>query len=553
MGKRKRRKKEKKISLILSSEEDAISYARVSSRMQEDNYSSSAQHRGNREFAKRKGWRIVREYTDVGSGTNTERSAFQEMLEDAKAGKFQHIICHKLDRFSRSVIDTLDMLQELEEYGISFSSSTEQFDFATPIGKVLLTLLAAFAELYVDNLRQETIKGQTERAAQGLWGSRLSFGYSPKYKILADAETSKRDEVALVNLFQVEKEAQAKNTFVPDATAIQDRNAEGVRLMFELASSGYASLQDIANALAENDYVPTGRGGGASLDRWTRDSVAYALKNLFYAGYVLYRGKYYEGSHKAIVTREEFDFAQKTMSSRAIKRGSSKVHRFYLLSQLMICAKCGGRIRATYRPYTTKDGQRMEYLYYRCSTPLKSGKCTLKNVGCFEIETLVSDFFMKIEIPENWQDEILRRLQSYINNDQDRETRNQLETRLKNIGILFEFDELTPEEYQARRVEIRQKLNKISPPSINPQLDKIIVILNDFKLFWKEATPEERQQLMQILIDHIVLDQDDEKIYAQVHIKPSAKILFDIVTGEEKAIQLVKKREKKERKRGKKK
>ena len=58
-------------------------------------------------------------------------------------------VLHKLDRFSRSLVDTMTYLKQLNELGVSFVSVTESFDFTTPGGKMMMGMLAMFAEWYI--------------------------------------------------------------------------------------------------------------------------------------------------------------------------------------------------------------------------------------------------------------------------------------------------------------------------------------------------------------------------------------------------------------------
>ena len=300
-----RRKKKKKQEVDLK---EVCIYTRVSSKMQEDNFSRDAQERICREFAERKGWKVYKVYSDVGSGRDIERDGLQQLMEDAKAGYFQFFCSARLDRVSRKMRDMLEILDELEKIGVSYASATEQFDFSTPIGKVARTMIMALAEYYSDNLSVETIKGQTERAIQGFWMQRLAAGYTSKkeiietkrsilagvfFKILANGTKVKlvRDIVSEKNLAIAEETAAEKEESVPDAMAIQDRNAAGMKLMFDLARDGVFSLQDIANELNAAGYKPTGRTGARSLPVWSPDSVAYALGNDFYVGDVWYRGE----------------------------------------------------------------------------------------------------------------------------------------------------------------------------------------------------------------------------------------------------------------------
>ena len=97
------------------------------------------------------------------------RPRFAAMLADAESGAFDAIIVHKLDRFSRSVIVALETLHLLESLHVGFVSISEQMDFTTPIGEVILTTLSAFAEYYSANLSAETRKGKAERKRQGIY------------------------------------------------------------------------------------------------------------------------------------------------------------------------------------------------------------------------------------------------------------------------------------------------------------------------------------------------------------------------------------------------
>ena len=69
----------------------------------------------------------------------------------AESGLFDVIVVHKLDRFSRNLRITLEALDRLESAGVGFVSISENMDFASPIGKVMLANLAAFAQYYSDN------------------------------------------------------------------------------------------------------------------------------------------------------------------------------------------------------------------------------------------------------------------------------------------------------------------------------------------------------------------------------------------------------------------
>lgn len=75
---------------------------------------------------------------------------------------------HKIDRFSRKLKVTLEYFEKLGQAGVGFVSIENQMDYSTPTGKFMLVMQGGLAELYSDNLSQETKKGWSERKAQGL-------------------------------------------------------------------------------------------------------------------------------------------------------------------------------------------------------------------------------------------------------------------------------------------------------------------------------------------------------------------------------------------------
>lgn len=243
-------------------------YARVSTEEQADEgHSLPAQLRAMRDFAQRKGWQIVGEYVDPGvSGRSMSRPAMSRLLADAQQRQFDCIITHSLDRFSRSLVDTLTTLAELQASGITYVSVNEQMDFTTPIGKVLLALLAAFAQYFIDILSRETKKGKQERARKGLYNGVVPFGY---------------ERVARLEGQQ------------PQPPHISPRNVDGLRMAFDMCAQGFTPLE-ISHALNEAGYRTTGNRGA---NPFGVDTVLPMLKNRFPLGEVRYKGEWLPGAH----------------------------------------------------------------------------------------------------------------------------------------------------------------------------------------------------------------------------------------------------------------
>ncbi len=138
-------------------------YARFSSDNQRDE-SIDAQLRAIHEYAEKKGFTVVAEYTDrAKSATTDNREAFQQMIADSELGKFDGVIIHKLDRFARNRYDSAIYERRLKNNGIHLFSVVENLD-DSPESIILESLLEGMAEYYSKNLAREVRKGLNENA-----------------------------------------------------------------------------------------------------------------------------------------------------------------------------------------------------------------------------------------------------------------------------------------------------------------------------------------------------------------------------------------------------
>jgi DNA invertase Pin-like site-specific DNA recombinase len=88
-------------------------------------------------------------------------------MKAARRGAFDTVLVLRLDRAFRSVRDTADTMDTLQHYHVGFISITQNFDTTSSMGKLMLNLLAAFAEFERDILRERTREGMARAAAQG--------------------------------------------------------------------------------------------------------------------------------------------------------------------------------------------------------------------------------------------------------------------------------------------------------------------------------------------------------------------------------------------------
>jgi DNA invertase Pin-like site-specific DNA recombinase len=126
-------------------------------------------------YAKRAGWSTI-EYVEKLSGKEGgKRPQLEQLLEDVRMKRIDTVLVHKLDRFGRSTLDTLQNIKTLDFYKVRFQTVEGKIDTddESPIGKFTLTLLAAVAELeraFIIERTQGGFKAYREAFALGRIG-----------------------------------------------------------------------------------------------------------------------------------------------------------------------------------------------------------------------------------------------------------------------------------------------------------------------------------------------------------------------------------------------
>ena len=121
---------------------------------------------------------IVGVYKDDGySAKNMNRPALINLIKDIKEGQINSILVWKLSRISRNVIDLLTLLKEFEKYNVQFISYSEQFDTNSPVGKLLITVLASVAEFERETISDNVRVALNYRASLGKPTATQVLGY----------------------------------------------------------------------------------------------------------------------------------------------------------------------------------------------------------------------------------------------------------------------------------------------------------------------------------------------------------------------------------------
>ncbi len=307
------------------------------------------------------GWEALPvRYDDGGfTGANTDRPAFQRLLADVNAGDVDVVATYKLDRLSRSLLDFAQLMKLFEAKGVAFVSVTETFDTSTPMGRMVLNLLATFAQFERETTAQRTKDKMLASRRRGMWtGGRPVLGYDVVDKRLV----------------------------------INAREAERVRAIFELYL-GLGSLIPVVEELNRRHWTTkswTNKAGTAVDGRsFTKTTLYGMLTNPLYLGRVRAGDDVVDGEHEAIIDERTWNGVQRALHSNRQAKPTAALVRdprsSALLSGLVRC-RCGSSMVHTY----TKKGTR-QYSYYVCSKAQKAGaaSCPGSRVAQGELESFV--------------------------------------------------------------------------------------------------------------------------------------------------------------------
>jgi DNA invertase Pin-like site-specific DNA recombinase len=106
-----------------------------------------------RELSSQRRFQIVGEYSDMISGPKSKRPGLDHLLADARRHRFDVVLVAAFDRVARNVRNFLEVLDELSHLDIEFVSLRENIDTGGPLGRAMVVIVGAIAELEKTTLR----------------------------------------------------------------------------------------------------------------------------------------------------------------------------------------------------------------------------------------------------------------------------------------------------------------------------------------------------------------------------------------------------------------
>lgn len=328
----------------------AAIYGRYSSHNQKDT-SIEQQFLEIRQYCKQNGIHIVAEYADRAmSGTTDQRPQFQQMIRDSAKGKFNFVVCWKVDRFARDRYDSATYKYRLKKNGVRVLYAKEAIPDG-PEGILLESILEGSAEYYSAALAQNIKRGLEANARECKVTGSLPLGYI--------------------------KSSDGKYAVDPVESDI-------VRKIFTMYTGG-TSTKEICTVLNAQGFK-TKKGVA-----FNKNSLRTVLSNERYTGVYIYGDIKIPGGIPAIISKDVFQKAAKMCKYHSEKPAASYDEQ-YLLTGKLFCGHCG-------EPMIGMSGHGKngtKHSYYSCATKRRGDKsCDKKNVRREYIESTVVDLTCK--------------------------------------------------------------------------------------------------------------------------------------------------------------
>jgi DNA invertase Pin-like site-specific DNA recombinase len=455
---------------------------------------------------------LFRKYQDTLTGTSPNRKDYQQMLTDAKLGRFSHLGLYRADRFGRNTVEGLQAATKLISWGIKVRvASMPSLRPENPDGFFMFLIQMGLAQREVDVMRQRTRDGAEAKMRDGGWPNRAPEGYLNKEKQI---KSGKYDR-------WVEKDPEY---------------SKGVRKAWDLLLTQRYTLDQICEELTKLGFSRSSGRPWAWNDpktnrrRRAKSTLHHIFNNPFYAGWVVserFDIPYGEirGRWEPIVSSAEYERGVSILQRNGENKSRLKKH-FYLLRNLLYVKASNDR---TYKMYgSTPRGRTETYSYYITHSKPNGKKL---RVHCETVDEQIPLWLAGIRIPSERIPEIKRIYQREILEvkEDDKEIKaedlqdkiERLKDEEAKMARLLILGKITEKTYDQLRAEWNEKLQhaKINLEELEREarfhlddLDVALALISQAHILFDRLSPKEQALLLKILTNRFIVNPEGEII-----------------------------------------
>ena len=459
--------------------------ARVSTQEQAINgHSIGEQIERMHKYCEAMGWTVYKEYTDAGySGANTDRPALQRMIRDIKAGKIDKVLVYKLDRLSRSQKDTLYLIEDVFlANNTDFVSMSENFDTSTPFGRAMIGILAVFAQLEREQIKERMQMGKEARAKEGKFsGGRMTpIGYDYINGELLTNEYEKMQVLKIIDLFL-------------SGTSLRE-------ITFIMNSSGYKHKHG----------------------KWNTKTIREMLKAKTFLGYIKYNQEWHKGTHEEFIDVETHEKICNLLEERAEKHknGGRRAKITSYLGGLLFCKNCGAKL-------TKIKAGKMQNSYYICNSRakkvrelIKDENCKLKYWRMEKLDALVFDEIKKLAVDPAYFDKMTENSPIDERPDLIEKEIEKLDNQVSKLMDLYTMGNMPIKlldkklnEINEQKLKLEHELENIFEDNRKLSKEETFKTVQSFGEILERGEFNEIRLVIETLIDHIDVEEEDITIY----------------------------------------
>lgn len=471
-------------------------YVRVSTRSQaEEGYSIGEQLDRLNKYADVMGWLVADVFVDPGySGASITRPGLQQMISVIDGTDI--VLVDKLDRLSRSLHDILYLINLFKQHDAAFVTRAEAFDTSNPIGRASLGIMAVFAELEREKIRERTHEGLVGRARSGLWHGTAPTGYCKRKGDDFDGILIK-EPYENMQVYEAGMRTIARE---PLLDIVKDFNAKGYRL----------------------------RG-----NTWDVTTLRRILKNRAYVGEVRFADNWYPGLHEPTFTPEEFNDIQLVLYDRSVANEHYMPGKKYVapLGGLLWCKQCGAKYhyRKAHADPKRLDGSPRSYRYgyYLCYSRSKCDKKLIRDPNCrnrnyrdTDLDELIFSQIAQLKDNPTYIDSLRSSIDTTARQEAITARLNQISAQISKYMDLYSLGSI-PYDLISSRIEplssekqaLENELASLREAKPALSTDQVLAFASAFDAVHKSGTPADIHAALQSIIDYIEIDNDNITIH----------------------------------------
>lgn len=462
----------------------AVILARVSTKEQEEfGHSLPAQTQKLREYAEKKGFEVIKEFSFSESAGTKIRKKFEDVIAFLKTQKEMPVLlCQNVDRVTRNFRDAVDLDDMRINHGLEIHFVQDGFVLSRNAsgGEMFMWEAKVFlAKQYINRLTDDSARSMKHKLEKGEWVSRTPLGY--------------------LNV----KDDAGRSTVIVD----QER-AFLIKRMFQEYSTGAYSQTELRHKLKDWG-LRTIKGNLV-----TPQIVNSMLQNPFYYGVMLIKGKEYRHNYPPLISKELFDACQRVRLGNKRTQAVKETKTPFIFRGLIKCAVSGRRV--------TSDLKKGQYVYLICHDPKNPKKRLF--ISESKVMEQIKQSFQSMKIPPDVLAEIIDDLrqthesEKKFHNDSIKRLHRESEDLSKKLDKLTDLlldESITKEMYHKKHQDMTQRQFEINREleghhegndQFKIALSMLVTLASRAWEIFQSSTIDEKRQLMGYVFSNLELE-----------------------------------------------